>query len=91
MGQLDRGWRRHAFQCLRFGDELAGAWQSAQPIHAKEGSILQIVKPPTRPGPVPGRANQSAFDRMVVQVVQFLLNFLFAEDVKRGGRNGSWR
>jgi len=51
-------------------------------IHRQNRAVLHIVKPPTRPRPVSGLLHQAALDRIVMHIVELLLNLLLAPDVE---------
>ena len=78
------GWHR-PLSCgvCDFPKGLVGVGSSSQSVHAEDRCILQEIKPPARPRPIPRGTDQAALHRIVVHVIQFLLAFLFAEDVER--------
>ncbi len=55
---------------------------SRHPIHRQTRLIPQIIKPPTRPGPVPRILHQPTFQRIIVHAVHFFQALLLTPDVQ---------
>ena len=64
------GWRRPPqLGVCDFPEGLVGAGGLSELVHTEDRGILQEVKPPARPRPIPWGTDQAALNRIVVLVV----------------------
>lgn len=56
---------------------------STESVHCQNRSIVQVIIPEARPGPLVGRTHQAALDGIAMHVMEFLEPLPVAVDVER--------